>query len=149
MKEATKAETNLQNLSKEIWALRRLRHPFCVTMLEVVEDETVDSLCVPFPNRTERSFELRLSHVTGVGRLCLGCPPSTLRHMRGGTEQASTSSLRMGSYMALEYCDSGTLEGFVVDGPESLQQARLYFRDVLLAVNYLHSWVRSIRDCAS
>jgi hypothetical protein len=38
------AEGNLANLGKELWALRKLRHPNCVTMLEVIEDETVDSL---------------------------------------------------------------------------------------------------------
>jgi serine/threonine protein kinase len=54
MKEATKAEANLQNLSKEIWALRKLHHPFCVTMLEVIEDESVDCMCVHHvANRTD------------------------------------------------------------------------------------------------
>ena len=48
----------------------------------------------------------------------------------------------MGSYLVLEFCDGGTLDGFIVDGPSSLHQAWSYFRDVLLALNYLHSWVR-------
>jgi hypothetical protein len=53
----------------------------------------------------------------------------------------------MGSYLVLEFCDGGTLDGFIVDGPSSLHQAWSYFRDVLLALNYLHSWVRFRRQC--
>ncbi len=41
---AKNAEGNIANLGKELWALRKLRHPNCVTMLEVIEDETMDSL---------------------------------------------------------------------------------------------------------
>jgi serine/threonine protein kinase len=50
------------------------------------------------------------------------------------------------SYMVLEFCDGGTFEDYHVGGAAGFAEACLYFRGVVMALEYLHSWGIAHRD---